>query len=68
MDTNLVTIHLPKAPEGQEQEIFVGVNGVGYRIRRGVEVRVPPAVAEVLRNAQLAEEANEAFLKSSAGA
>lgn len=36
---------------GAEKEIFVGVNGVGYRIKRGVEVEVPEEVALVLRDA-----------------
>lgn len=63
----LVKIRLPKAGQGQEQEVFVGVNGVGYRIRKGVEVSVPPAVAEILRNAQAAEDAGEEFLELHAG-
>lgn len=36
---------------GAEREIFVGVNGVGYRIKRGVEVEVPAEVVGVLRDA-----------------
>lgn len=31
--------------------LFVGVNGVSYLIRAGVEVEVPPGVVEVLKNA-----------------
>lgn len=62
MDT--VRVMLPKAGEGQEQEVFVGVNGVGYRIRKGVEVQVPKAVAEVLKHAEEASEENDAFLKA----
>ena len=31
---------------------FVSVNGVNYKIRRGVEVEVPRAVAEVLEHSQ----------------
>ncbi|MBE6946180.1 MAG: hypothetical protein E7459_08850 [Ruminococcaceae bacterium] len=58
----MVRIRLPKAHEGQEQEAFVGVNGVGYRIRKGVDVEVPEAVAEVLRNAESAADAHERFL------
>lgn len=58
----MVKICLPKAREGLEQELFVGVNGVGYRIRKGVEVEVPSSVAEVLAHADEADEANEAFL------
>jgi hypothetical protein len=32
-------------------DVFVGVNGRGYQIKRGVEVLVPPEVVEVLNNA-----------------
>ena len=35
---------------------FVSVNGVNYKIRRGVEVEVPPEVAEVLEHSQLQDE------------
>lgn len=31
--------------------VYVGVNGVGYAIKRGVNVVVPKAVVEALRNA-----------------
>lgn len=63
---SMVKIRLPKAREGQEQEIFVGVNGTGYRIRKGVEVSVPAAVAEVLRHAEEAADTNDRFLQSAA--
>ena len=33
-------------------DLFVSVNGVNYKIRRGVEVEVPRAVAEVLEHSQ----------------
>lgn len=61
----MVKICLPRAGEGREQEIFVGVNGVGYRIRKGTEVQVPEAVAEVLRHSEMADRANEVFLTAS---
>ena len=52
-----------KARNGEETEVFVGLNGRGYRIRKGVEVEVPESVAEVLRNAEAAEDSNEVFLE-----
>ncbi len=61
--SKMVKVRLPKAQQGQEQEVFVGVNGVGYRIRKGVEVSVPAAVAEVLRNAEAAADRNDRFLE-----
>lgn len=33
-------------------DLFVGVNGVNYQIKRGVPVNVPKAVAEVIRHSQ----------------
>lgn len=33
--------------------MFVGVNGVNYMIQRGVDVEVPPEVAEVLEHSQM---------------
>ena len=35
-----------------KSDLFVSVNGVNYMIRRGVEVEVPRAVAEVLEHSQ----------------
>ena len=34
----------------------MSVNGVSYKIRRGVEVEVPPEVAEVLEHSQVQDE------------
>lgn len=58
-----VKVRLPKARNGEETEVFVGLNGRGYRIRKGMEVAVPEGVAEVLRNAEAAEDRNEVFLE-----
>lgn len=63
----MVKICLPRAGEGREQELFVGLNGMGYRVARGVEVSVPEAVAEVLRHSEGARLENEAFLRASEG-
>lgn len=52
-----VTIRLPRALPGEEDTLFVGVNGKGYRIKKGVEVEVPRSVAEVLRNSEAAKDA-----------
>ena len=37
-------------------DLVVSVNGVNYKIRRGVEVEVPPEVAEVLEHSQRQDE------------
>lgn len=48
-DDGLVTIMIPYV-EGEDREVTVGINGVYTKIRKGVTVRVTPAVAEVLAN------------------
>ena len=55
-----VKIMLPKAPRGEDQYLFGSVNGKTFRIKRGVEVEVSPAVAEVIHNAERAREEAEA--------
>jgi len=40
-----VRIRLFKDNSRYKGDLFVSVNGVNYKIRRGVEVEVPPAVA-----------------------
>lgn len=50
------SVFLPRASETEQQFEFVGVNGKFYQVPRGKVVEVPEAVAEVLRNAQLAEQ------------
>ena len=37
--------------KGGSEDVFVGVQGVGYRIPRALDIAVPKRVAEVLRNA-----------------
>lgn len=52
-----VTVRLPRLP-GQNaiQEEFFSVNGKNYLIKRGATVEIPEEVAEVIRNAEKAEE------------
>ena len=47
-----VRIKLFKDNGRYKGDLFVSVNGVNYKIRRGVEVEVPKAVAEVLEHSQ----------------
>ena len=49
---NWKTIIVPSV-DGEPDEQYVAVNGKGYQIRRGVEVLVPPEVAEVIENSRL---------------
>ena len=36
-----VVIRLPRLRDGKDEDALVGLNGVMYRIKRGVEVSVP---------------------------
>ena len=56
----LVKIRIPRGRENQD-DVFVGVNGRTWLIKRGVEVEVPECVAEVIRNSEKAEEAAYSF-------
>ncbi len=59
-----VKIRVTKTDDNRgSEDVFVGVNGAGFLIKRGVAVDVPRAVVEVLRNAvtkKLREVVNEA--------
>lgn len=48
----MVKIHLFRDNRAYTGDVFVGVNGRSYQIKRGVDVMVPESVAEVLRNSQ----------------
>lgn len=47
-----VTVTLPIDINGEDSEVFVGVNGYNYLIKRGEPVEVPKFVAEVLANSE----------------
>ena len=49
-DDGMVTIHLFKDDDRYAAPVFVGVNGDSYLIQRGMDVKVPTAVAEVLEH------------------
>lgn len=52
-----VTVRLPRNPgQNARQEEFFSVNGKNYLIKRGETVEIPEEVAEVIRNAEMAEE------------
>ena len=62
-----VRIRLFKDNSRYKGDLFVSVNGVNYKIRRGVEVEVPPEVAEVLEHSQHAGRAHRRPHCSAAG-
>ena len=49
-------------------DLFVSVNGVNYKIRRGVELQVPPEVAEVLEHSQMQDERTAARIAAAENA
>ena len=48
MKEKMVTVMLPRGRKQEENFVIVSVNGRSWKIMRGVEVRVPECVAEVL--------------------
>ncbi len=64
MSNEPVTVRLPKPMQNEDAEVFVGENGKGYRIRKGVNVAIPAYVAEVLRNSELALDRVDAFVEA----
>lgn len=59
----LIKIRIPRGRDNQG-DVFVGINGRTWLIKRGVEVEVPECVAEVIRHSEEAEEAFYAFTDS----
>ena len=52
-----VTVRLPlNKGQNANQDEFFSVNGKPYMIKRGETVEIPEALAEVIRNAEKAEE------------
>ena len=68
-EKKMFKVHLPKSR--YETHRFVGVNGAFYQVKRGVDVEVPEAVYEVLRNSEqqmeAAEDKIEAFARNKEG-
>lgn len=51
-EKDTVVIRLFKDNQRYKAPVFVGVNGVTYLVQRGVDVKVPKAVAEVLEHSE----------------
>ena len=56
MKEKMTTVLLPRGRKQEENFVIVSVNGRSWKIMRGVEVRVPVCVAEVLENAAMMAE------------
>ncbi len=61
--TDCVNVSLPRATGREEDFVFVGLNGKGYTIRRGVTVRVPRPVYEILAESRRQEQRREDFIR-----
>ena len=59
----MVAITLPRATGKEEDFVFVGLNGKGYTIRRGVSVRVPRPVYEILQESRRQQRRQEEFIR-----
>ena len=59
----LVKIRVPRLPgkSKEEQVLLVGHNFKNYRIRRGVDVLVPEAVARRIEQAERAQEESDSY-------
>ena len=56
--TAMVKVLIPRGRKNEENFVIIGVNGRSWKIMKGVEVKIPDYVAEVLENAEImAEEA-----------
>lgn len=59
----MVRIKLFKDNAKYRDDVFVGVNGKGWLIKRGVSVEVPESVAEVLENSLKQDEATAMLIE-----
>ena len=62
-----VEIKLPKAAQGEPNYITAGVNGRVFKIQKGVAVKVPAPIAEVIRHSFEARDAADQYLESLVG-
>ena len=62
-ESDFVTITLPRATGKEEELVFVGLNGKGYTIRRGVAVKLPRPVYEILAESQRQEQRQRDFIR-----
>lgn len=58
----LVKIKLPRIGN-KDEAVYVSVGDRSWRIRRGDEVEIPLCAYDLLRNAQLAEDAAVAYIR-----
>lgn len=62
IDENFVTVNLPRPQKHEQNFVFVSVNGKNFKVMKGVPVKVPRYVAEVLLNSDEAMDEADAFI------
>jgi hypothetical protein len=62
-NSDYITVTLPRATGMEEDFIFVGLNGKGYTIRRGMPVRVPRPVYDILCESRRQQLRQEDFIR-----
>jgi hypothetical protein len=62
-----VKYRLPRLPGANaDQDQYVALNGKAYIIKRGTEVEIPEAVAEILKHSEYAEDIAAIYAESQA--
>ena len=54
MEEKRVEVFIPRGSDREDPNLFVGINGINYLLPRGKKSRVPAAVAEEIKRAELA--------------
>ena len=62
----MVKIMLPRGRKNEENFVIVSVNGHSFKIMKGVEVKVPVYVAEVLENGRMMADEARRFVEKMA--
>ena len=60
---DMVSIFLPRATGREENFVFAGLNGKGYKILRGQTVQVPRPVYDILMESERAEARQAGFMQ-----
>lgn len=60
---NMVEIRLPKATDGSPNYLIASVNGRAFKVKRGVKVKVPAPIAEVIEHSFEAQDEADSFIE-----
>ena len=56
-----VTVLLPKASDGDQNFVLVGINGKNYQVPRNKRVQVPKPVYDILSRSEHAQQVSERY-------